>query len=82
MKKKRINARPRKARPQVVPLHIGSAKRSASREGKKLVGGHFDPDIARKLKLLAAENDTSCQRLLEEALIDLFQKYDRQKRGY
>lgn len=45
-----------------------------SREGRKLVAGHFDPKVAKQLKLLAAEEDTTVQALLEEALELLFLK--------
>lgn len=45
-----------------------------SREGKRLIAGHFDPKVAKQLRLLAAEEDTSIQALLEEALDLLFVK--------
>ena len=45
-----------------------------SREGRKLVAGHFDPKVAKQLKLLAAEEETTVQALLEEALDLLFVK--------
>ncbi|MBL8586016.1 MAG: hypothetical protein JNM23_04715 [Bradyrhizobiaceae bacterium] len=40
----------------------------ASREGKRLIAGHFRPELAKQLKLLAAEEETTIQALLEEAL--------------
>jgi hypothetical protein len=45
-----------------------------SRSGKRLIGGHFPPDVAKHLKILAAEEGTSVQALLEEALDLLFVK--------
>lgn len=45
-----------------------------SRDGQRLIAGHFDPKIAKQLKLLAAEEDTTVQALLEEALNLLFLK--------
>lgn len=45
-----------------------------SRKGTRLIAGHFEPRIAKQLKLLAVEEDTSQQALLEEALNDLFIK--------
>lgn len=48
-----------------------------SREGRKLVAGHFDPKVAKQLKLIAAEDDTTVQALLEEALNLLFVKKGR-----
>lgn len=40
----------------------------ASREGKRLIAGHFRPGLAKQLKLLAAEEETTIQALLEEAI--------------
>lgn len=48
-----------------------------SREGRKLIAGHFDPKVAKQLKLLAAEEETTVQALLEEALDLLFLKKGR-----
>ena len=55
------------------PEERASARRP-SRRGKRLVGGHFPPDVARQLKIIAAEEGTSVQALLEEALDLLFVK--------
>jgi len=52
-------------------------RRSGSRIGTKLVGGHFDRVVSQQLKILAAERDTTSQELLREALNDLFVKYGR-----
>lgn len=48
-----------------------------SREDKKLIAGHFNPKVAKQLKLLAVEDDTTVQALLEEALDLLFAKKGR-----
>ena len=45
-----------------------------SREGKSNVTGYFDPAVKRQLRILAAEQDTTIQALLGEALNDLFAK--------
>ncbi len=45
------------------------------REGKRLVAGHFDPAIARQLKVLAAARDATVQAMLGEALGLLFAHY-------
>lgn len=50
------------------------AAQRPSRVGTKLVAGHFDPRIARQLRMIAAEEDTTVQALLEEALDLLFVK--------
>jgi hypothetical protein len=45
-----------------------------SRVGKRTIAAFFDPAVHRQLKMLAAENDTSLQALMEEAIGDLFEK--------
>ena len=49
-----------------------------SRQGKKGVLLHVDPEIAKRLKLLAVEQDTTIEALGVEALCLLFEHYDRQ----
>jgi hypothetical protein len=48
-----------------------------SRDGRRFLGGHFEPKIVRQVKMLAAEGDTTVQALLEEALDLLFVKKGR-----
>ena len=70
------------AAPRASPAAAPSRPRAAgeekfyrpSREGRRLVAGHFDPKVAKQLKLLAAEEETTVQALLEEALNLLFIK--------
>ena len=42
------------------------------------IGGHFPPETVKQLRLIAVEEDTTSQALLEEALELLFQS--RRKR--
>lgn len=51
------------------------ARRPKSRAGKKTIAGHFDPAVAWQLRKLALDSNTTVQKLLEEALSDLFGKY-------
>ena len=46
----------------------------AGRQGTKLIGGHFAPEVSTQLRILAAEEGTTVQSLLGEALDDLFVK--------
>ena len=41
---------------------------------RKHVGGYFSPDVAKQLRLLASEEETTVQELLTEALTLLFAK--------
>jgi hypothetical protein len=51
------------------------------RDGKRFVGAHFHPEVARQLKMLAAEDGTTIQELLEQAVDLLFVKNGRSKIG-
>jgi hypothetical protein len=53
--------------------------RRGDRSGTRLIAGHFDPAIARQLRMLAAEEDTTIQSLLGEALNLLFVKKGKGK---
>ena len=48
-----------------------------SRQGKKMISGHFNKDVHRQLKMLALERDTSIQSLLSEALNALFERNNK-----
>jgi hypothetical protein len=48
-----------------------------SRQGKKPVSGYINPAARTQLKVLAAEQDSTSQAMLEEALNDLFRKYGK-----
>ena len=73
----RSKSQPKKTAPKTVEMDEGSTYSRPSRTGKRLIGGHFSPDVAKHLKILAAEEDTSVQSLLEEALDLLFVKKGR-----
>lgn len=47
------------------------------RQGKSNVTGYFPPAVKRQLRILAAEQDTTIQALLGQALNDLFAKFGK-----
>ncbi len=51
--------------------------RPPSRQGKRIISAYVSADAARQLRLLVADRDSTTQALIEEALNDLFRKYDR-----
>jgi hypothetical protein len=51
-----------------------SQTRSASRAGKVLVAGHFPAEVQMQLKVMAAEERSTVQALLGEAIDLLFAK--------
>lgn len=63
-----------------VKLEDGPRKlRSNGRRGKKLIGGHFSPEVSTQLRIIAAEEGTTIQSLLGEALNDLFVKKGKER---
>ncbi len=50
---------------------------SASRATTRAVGGHFDPAVQRQIRQMALDQDSTVQKLLREALNDLFIKHNR-----
>jgi hypothetical protein len=53
------------------------AQRVPSRVGTKLVGGHFAEDVSVALKVIAAENRTTVQDLMADAINGIFAKYNK-----
>ncbi len=47
------------------------------RAGKKMVGGHFSTDLSRAVNILAAEQGTTVQALLGEAIDLLMRHYGK-----
>ena len=41
---------------------------AATRQGRKHVGAYVLPDVARQLRVIAAQEDTSVQALIEEGI--------------
>lgn len=60
------------------PVKRGRARKTKSRE-TVLVGGHFPPAVLKQLRIIAAEEGTTNQALLEEALDLLFVKKGKVK---
>ena len=54
------------------PARPPSAAKAAAK--RKHIGGYFSPAIAKQLRLLASEEETTVQELLTEALTLLFAK--------
>ena len=67
-------AAPENQQPKASVAHpIARAGRSA-REGRVLIGGHFAPEVQIALKVIAAEERTTVQNLLAEAIDAVFAK--------
>jgi hypothetical protein len=51
------------------------AERRPDREGKRLLQAHIPELLSTELRVLAARNQLTVTRLMEEAITDLFKKY-------
>lgn len=51
------------------------------RAGRVMVGGHFTANLSRAVKVLAAEQGTTVQALVGEALDDLLRKHGKHPFG-
>lgn len=56
-----------------------SAPAVRSRIGKKPVSGHFEAEVVRELKKLAADLDLTIQCLLAIAINDLLERHGKQR---
>ena len=50
--------------------------KAPSREGKKHLGVHVDPELHQAIKVLAVKEGRSVQSLMVEAMCDVLTKYD------
>lgn len=53
-------------------------EQAKSRQGKSQIAGFFDPEISRTLRMIAIEQSTTIQSLLEESLKTTFAKYGKE----
>src|SRR3546814_6572881 len=63
--------------PAIEPVDVSRKAPPSGRQGTKLIGGHFPPEVSTQLRIIAAEEGTTVQSLLGEALDDLFVKKGR-----
>lgn len=69
----------RKAKAAAPKAETASRSAQPGRTGTKLIGGHFPPEVSTQLRIIAAEENTTMQALLTEALSDLFVKKGKKK---
>jgi hypothetical protein len=70
--------------PEAVSVSEGASDQStrpAARQGKKAVSAYFSADVSRGLNVLAAENSTTLQALLGEAIDLLMRQYGKHPFG-
>ena len=63
----------------VIPTKDRRHKKTGARAGTRQIAGHFPDSTLRALKHVMAEEDTTLQALLDEAIDDLLVKKGRAK---
>ncbi len=79
LKQRRAASSPEMTEPSSLAADSGRVRKP--REGKKLVGGYFSQELSRGINVLAAEQGTSVQALLGEAIDDLMRKHGKHPFG-
>lgn len=81
MKQQRVE-KARSPEPVTTPEQVGEgAPRAAARQGKKAVSAYFSAEVSRGLNVLAAENGTTLQALLGEAIDLLMRQHGKHPFG-
>jgi hypothetical protein len=65
-------------RPEPEPRGYRTAQ---TRNDTRQVSGHFKPDVAQTLRLIAVEQDRDIQEILAEALNMMFERYGKATRA-
>ncbi len=60
-----------------VPPPAPSYRTAKTRSDTRQIGGHFPPEVAQTLRLIAVEQDKDVQEMLAEALNMLFTRYGK-----
>lgn len=69
------------AEPERAQAGGASYRTAQTRSDTRQVGGHFKPDVAQALKLIAVEQDKDVQEILAEALNMVFSRYGKATRA-
>ena len=54
--------------------HAASRPAASPKSKRSHIGGYFEPEVARRVRMLASEEETTVQELLTEALRLMFEK--------
>ena len=63
--------------PAVESKPVDSVAKAPSRIGTRMLGFHVPEPVQRQFKVLAAEQGKTVHALLQEAVNDVFRKYDK-----
>ncbi len=71
----------RKAEPEAMPIPEIGRGTTPARIGKTMIAGYFSPQMAKAVKLLAVERDTTVQALIGEGLDAVLHKHGKHPMG-
>ncbi len=63
----------------IEPRKTSKKELEVGRSNTVLIGGHFSPDVSKQLRIIAAEEGTTNQALLKQALDLLFVKKGKKR---
>lgn len=69
------------ARPNAASRPLSQPSAPGARAGKTMIAGYFSPDLARAVKLLAAERGVTVQALVGEGLDHVLTAAGKSARG-
>jgi hypothetical protein len=72
-----VSAMRKSAQPTPAAAVTPATSARPGRDHKSPITGFFGLDVKKQLRILAAEQSKTIQRLLSEALNDLFEKYKK-----
>ncbi len=72
---------PRLKKTNVAALPLPEPAAPKARDGKVMVAGYFSPQMAKAVKILAVERDTTVQALIGEGLDTILHKYGKHPMG-
>ena len=67
--------------PPAQPVKAPSSPVARTRENTRQVGGHFAPEVAQALRLIAVEENRDIQEIIGEALNMVFTRYGKTTRA-
>ena len=72
---------PQQPLPQPEARSATSYRTAQTRSDTRQIGGHFKPEVAQTLRLIAVEQDKDVQEILAEALNMVFGRYGKATRA-
>ena len=73
----KVNENELQPKPEIAVVETQSVAKTQSKKKKKHIGGYFDEDVYRQMKIVGAEKGLTTQDILTEALNAFFRLHDK-----